>query len=121
MQKRIWKQKIKEHTHHETRTHALRNMHCGHHGDEVKEDTYKNCTPRPRPPLPQQHYYALTSHVAPLVEEREEESNQNIPLATSITVLSGLDFCAKCDFCVKGWVRGICMRRILWFRCFLMI
>ena len=45
----------------------------------------------------------------------------NIPLATSTTVLSGLDFCAKCDFCVKGWVRGICMWRILWFWCFLMI
>ena len=44
-----------------------------------------------------------------------------IPLATSTTVLSGLDFCAKCDFCVKGWVRGICMWRILWFWCFLMI
>ena len=28
---------------------------------------------------------------------------------------------AKCDFCVKGWVRGICMWRILWFWCFLMI
>ena len=45
----------------------------------------------------------------------------HIPLATSTTVLSGLDFCAKCDFCVKGWVRGICMWRILWFWCFLMI
>ena len=45
----------------------------------------------------------------------------DIPLATSTTVLSGLDFCAKCDFCVKGWVRGICMWRILWFWCFLMI
>ena len=32
----------------------------------------------------------------------------DIPLATSTTVLSGLDFCAKCDFCVKGWVGGIC-------------
>ena len=44
-----------------------------------------------------------------------------IPLATSTTVLSGLDFCANCDFCVKSWVRGICMWRILWFWCFLMI
>ena len=45
----------------------------------------------------------------------------HIPLATSTTVLSGLDFCANCDFCVKSWVRGICMWRILWFWCFLMI
>ena len=45
----------------------------------------------------------------------------DIPLATSTTVLSGLDFCANCDFCVKSWVRGICMWRILWFWCFLMI
>ena len=44
-----------------------------------------------------------------------------LPLATSTTVLSGLDFCANCDFCVKSWVRGICMWRILWFWCFLMI
>ena len=44
-----------------------------------------------------------------------------IPLATSTTVLSGPDFCANCDFCVKSWVRGICMWRILWFWCFLMI
>ena len=47
--------------------------------------------------------------------------NSHIPLATSTTVLSGLDFCANCDFCVKSWVRGICMWRILWFWCFLMI
>ena len=45
----------------------------------------------------------------------------NIPLATSTMVSSGLDFCANCDFCVKSWVRGICMWRILWFWCFLMI
>ena len=47
--------------------------------------------------------------------------NTHIPLATSTTVLSGLDFCANCDFCVKSWVRGICMWRILWLWCFLMI
>ena len=42
-------------------------------------------------------------------------SDSIIPLATSTTVLSGPDFCANCDFCVKSWVRGICMWRILWF------
>ena len=30
-------------------------------------------------------------------------------------------FVENCDFCVKSWVRGICMWRILWFWCFSMI
>ena len=71
--------------------------------------------------------FNITVRCLRLREEKEDGSavlewdGGNISLATSTTVLSGLDFCAKCDFCVKGWVRGICMWRILWFWCFLMI